>query len=156
MNKHKKLLQEVQQLRHELAVVIPQEIRSAVELGDISQNTEYLDVLEKQRMLELRLTNLLQRVKEYETIDLSLIKPGVIDYGSTFTVVDHESNTTKCFSMVLSDIEDEPLVCDEITINSPMGKAFRYKTINEKIHVNLPRRTATYTILTISTIHDLK
>ena len=37
----KKLGDEVEKLQHELNVTLPQEIRKAVELGDLRENSEY-------------------------------------------------------------------------------------------------------------------
>ena len=36
-----KLSEEAERLQHELNVVLPQEIRKAVELGDLRENSEY-------------------------------------------------------------------------------------------------------------------
>ena len=42
----KKLSEEVEKLQYELNVVLPQEIRKAVELGDLRENSEYKAALE--------------------------------------------------------------------------------------------------------------
>ena len=43
-----KLSGEVEVLQHELNVVLPNEIRKAVELGDLRENSEYKAALERQ------------------------------------------------------------------------------------------------------------
>jgi transcription elongation GreA/GreB family factor len=44
-----KLGEEAQRLQHELSVTLPQEIRRAVELGELRENSEYKAALERQQ-----------------------------------------------------------------------------------------------------------
>src|SRR5689334_24176727 len=57
-----KLGEEAERLQHELNVVLPQEIRKAVELGDLRENSEYKDALERQQFVQARLGELRQRL----------------------------------------------------------------------------------------------
>ena len=52
-----KLGAEVERLQHELNVVLPAEIRRAVELGDLKENSEYKSALERQAFVQARLGN---------------------------------------------------------------------------------------------------
>ena len=49
-----KLSSEIEQLSHELNVVIPQAIAHAVELGDLRENSEYKAALERQQFVQAR------------------------------------------------------------------------------------------------------
>ena len=54
----RKLGDEAEKLTHELNVVLPNEIRKAVELGDLRENSEYKSALERQQFVQARLSQL--------------------------------------------------------------------------------------------------
>ena len=68
-----KLGDEVQRLQHELNVVLPNEIRKAVELGDLRENSEYKAALERQQFVQARLGQLRQRLSKLSQIDMAQI-----------------------------------------------------------------------------------
>ena len=51
----KKLSEEAEKLRYELNVTLPAEIRRAVEMGDLRENSEYKAALERQKFGRLHL-----------------------------------------------------------------------------------------------------
>ena len=59
-----KLGAEVERLQHELNVILPNEIRKAVELGDLRENSEYKAALERQQFVQARLGQLRQRLSK--------------------------------------------------------------------------------------------
>jgi transcription elongation factor GreA len=59
-----KLSREVDQLSHELNVLLPQAIAQAVELGDLRENSEYKAALERQQFVQARLGQLHQRLNQ--------------------------------------------------------------------------------------------
>ena len=70
-----KLGDEVQKLQHELNVVLPNEIRKAVELGDLRENSEYKAALERQQLVQARLGQLHERLSKLSSIDMTQIHP---------------------------------------------------------------------------------
>ena len=54
----KKLSEEAEKLRYELNVTLPAEIRRAVEMGDLRENSEYKAALERQKFVQARLGQL--------------------------------------------------------------------------------------------------
>ena len=74
----KKLGEEAEKLQHELNVVLPQEIRKAVELGDLRENSEYKAALERQQFVQARLGQLRSRLSKLSSIDIAQIPPDQI------------------------------------------------------------------------------
>src|SRR5258705_1947950 len=88
----RKLGEEVEKLMHELNVVLPNEIRKAVELGDLRENSEYKAALERQQFVQARLGQLRQRLSKLSQIDLAQIAAHKVGLGSRVVV---EDQTTK-------------------------------------------------------------
>ena len=81
-----KLGDEVQRLQHELNVVLPAEIRKAVELGDLRENSEYKAALERQQFVQARLGQLRQRLSKLAQIDMTQIPTDKVGLGSRVVV----------------------------------------------------------------------
>src|SRR6187397_1639614 len=97
-----KLGDEVQRLQHELNVVLPNEIRKAVELGDLRENSEYKAALERQQFVQARLGQLRQRLSKLSQIDLSQIPSDKVGLGSR-VVVEDQTKAQETYSLVFGD-----------------------------------------------------
>src|SRR3712207_3871632 len=86
-----KLGEEVERLQYELNVTLPAEIRKAVELGDLRENSEYKAALERQQFVQARLGHLRQRLSKLSTIDVSQIPADRVGLGSRVTVEDQRT-----------------------------------------------------------------
>ncbi len=67
----KKLHAEVEALNHELNVLLPETLRKAIELGDLSDNADYQAAIERQGMIGARLEQLRSRLHKLADLDLS-------------------------------------------------------------------------------------
>src|SRR6266498_4593039 len=83
-----KLGEEVEKLQHELNVVLPSEIRKAVERGDLRENSEYKSALERQQFVQARLGQLRQRLSKLSSIDIAQIPADKVGLGSQVVVKD--------------------------------------------------------------------
>src|SRR5919112_1118932 len=81
-----KLSHEIDQLSHELNVLLPQAIAQAVELGDLRENSEYKAALERQQFVQARLGQLRQRLSKLSQIDLAQIPADKVGLGSRVVV----------------------------------------------------------------------
>src|SRR6476619_3598111 len=70
-----KLGNEVEKLQYELNVTLPNEIRKAVEMGDLRENSEYKAALERQQFVQARLGQLRSRLSKLSSIDITQIPP---------------------------------------------------------------------------------
>ncbi|MCK5448391.1 MAG: transcription elongation factor GreA, partial [Gemmatimonadetes bacterium] len=64
---------ESEALLHELTVVLPNEIETAVAQGDLSENAEYTAALERQQFVRARLDHIARRLGEISDIDLEQV-----------------------------------------------------------------------------------
>ena len=157
MNEREQLENEIDRLKYELSVTLPQEMQDAVEMGELRDNSEYTEVVSRQQFAGIRLAQLQQRLSAYKNINIKHIPTDKVGMGSLITVYHVEQDTTKVFKMVFAEITDDISdVCTEITSNSPIGKSLYNKTINEQVTVPLPSGKATYKILELLTIHDVQ
>src|SRR5438034_6198781 len=95
----KKLGEEAERLQHELNVTLPQEIRKAVELGDLRENSEYKAALERQQFVQARLGQLRQRLSKLSQIDVSQIPSDKVGLGSHVVVEDEKTGERETYSL---------------------------------------------------------
>src|SRR5690348_2137089 len=98
-----KLGEEVEKLQYELNVTLPGEIRRAVELGDLRENSEYKAALERQQFVQARLGQLRQRLSMLSQIDPSQIPADRVGLGSKVIVEDQRTKTRETYYLVFGD-----------------------------------------------------
>src|SRR5512142_3554367 len=131
--------EEVEKLQYELNVTLPQEIRKAVELGDLRENSEYKAALERQQFVQARLGQLRQRLSKLSSIDPSQIPADRIGLGSKAIVEDEKTGAKETYYLVFGDaIEFEE---GHVTMASPTGRALLAKSIGEVAYLKLPTLT---------------
>jgi transcription elongation factor GreA len=149
-----KLQDEVEKLRHELNVILPQEIRKAVEHGDLRENSEYKAALERQQFVQARLGQLTQRLSKLSTIDMSQIPADKVGLGSRVVVEDQKTGTKETYHLVFADASDE-FVENHVTMASPIGRALLGKSVGEVAFLKLPALARQLKITELRTIHDV-
>lgn len=147
-----KLGAEVERLTHELNVVLPAEIRKAVELGDLRENSEYKSALERQQFVQARLGQLRQRLSKLSQIDISQIPADRVGLGSRVVVESLDTRETEAYFLVFGDSEN----FDEghVTLASPIGRALMGKGVGEEVLLKLPAKTRRLRIVELRTIHQ--
>jgi transcription elongation factor GreA len=147
-----KLTDEAEKLRFELNVTLPNEIRKAVELGDLRENSEYKAALERQQFVQARLGHLTQRLSKLSSIDESQIATDAVGMGSRITVEDQATRTKEDYHLIFGDAED----FDEgqVTMSSPIGRALLGKKVGEIALLKLPSGARKLRIVKLTTIHE--
>jgi transcription elongation factor GreA len=149
-----KLGAEVEHLQHELNVTLPAEIRKAVELGDLRENSEYKAALERQQFVQARLGQLRQRLSKLAQIDIAQIPSDRVGLGSRVVVQDQQTSGRETYSLVFGDsVELEDGQC---SMSSPIGKALVGKALGETAVIKLPATIRRLTIVELRTIHDVE
>lgn len=153
MNTRMYLAEEIENLKYELSVTIPQEIQDAVALGDLKENSEYSAAIARQHYVSIRLGQLVKRLEAYNSIDLTSMPKDAVNIGSLVKLRDLKTNKIVYVKVVMGDIEETDKYM-EVTIGSPMGQALKNKKVKEEVIVFLPKGKTKYRILQIKTIHD--
>ena len=147
-----KLGDEVQRLQHELNVVLPNEIRKAVELGDLRENSEYKAALERQQFVQARLGQLRQRLSKLSQVDIAQIPTDKVGLGSKVVVQDQQTKQNETYSLVFGDsVEFEE---GQVSMGSPIGRALVGKAVGDDILLKLPALTRRLRIVELKTIHQ--
>src|SRR3954468_14794306 len=148
-----KLGAEVEKLQYELNVTLPGEIRKAVELGDLRENSEYKAALERQQFVQARLGQLRQRLSKLSSIDESQIPNDRVGLGSKVVVEDQKSRERETYFLVFGDaIEFEE---GHVTMASPIGKSLLGKAVGEVAFLKLPAGVRQLKVIELKTIHEL-
>jgi len=149
-----KLGEEAQRLQHELSVTLPQEIRRAVELGDLRENSEYKAALERQQFVRARLSQLRERLSKLSSIDVTQIATDAVGLGSKVVTKDEKTGLSETYDMVFGDaLEFEE---GQVTMSSPIGRALLGKKVGEEVILKLPSMVRRLRITELKTIHQLK
>src|SRR3954468_2970749 len=149
-----KLGEEVEKLQYELNVTLPNEIRRAVEMGDLRENSEYKAALERQQFVQARLGQLRERLSKLSSIDVTQIPKDKVGLGSEVHVRDEKSGLKETYHLVFGDaVEFEE---GHVTMSSPIGRALLGKAVGEIAYLRLPALTRQLKVTELKTIHDLK
>ena len=153
MKEHYYLTKErLEELKKELAHLkttrrfeVADRLKRAKELGDLSENAEYVEAREEQSTVETRIFELEDMVKNAVIITHEGGKHEVVTIGST-VLVEKDGKQTK-FTIVGSN-ETKP-EDGFISNESPLGKAFLGKAPGEAVTITTPGGAVAYTIIKI-------
>ncbi len=147
-----KLGAEAEKLQHELNVILPAEIRKAVEHGDLRENSEYKAALERQQFVQARLGQLRQRLSKLSSIDIAQIPTDKVGLGSQVIVEDEKTGTKETYNLVFGDsVEFEE---GHVSMSSPIGLALVGRGVGDTTILKLPASIRRLKIMKIRTIHE--
>jgi transcription elongation factor GreA len=146
-----KLASEAALLQHELNVTLPNEIRRAVEMGDLRENSEYKAALERQQLVQARLGQLHERLSKLSSIDITQIPNDKVGLGSRVVVQDQATKVVETFHLVFGDsVEFQE---GHVSMSSPIGRALVGKGVGDIVLLKLPATTRKLKITDLQTIH---
>lgn len=147
-----KLQAEAEKLRYELNVTLPAEIRRAVEMGDLRENSEYKAALERQRLVQARLGQLGERLAKLSSVDLKQIPVDRVGLGSKVVVLDVQMEVRETYHLVVGDSDE--FTEGHVTMSSPIGRSLVGKAVGDEVLLKLPARTRRLKIVELVTIHE--
>ena len=148
----KKLEDESATLEFELRTELPKEIRRARAHGDLSENAEYHAAKERQRLVEARLSQLNQRLRELSMVDLAKIPRDRVGLGSRVVVFDIGKDKELTYKLVTSEEADVP--SGLISTTSPIGRGLLGKEVGDTVIIKSPGGVRELEILELTTMHE--
>ncbi len=141
---------EIEDLRYELNVELPEKINKAVELGDLRENAEYKSALDRQQFVQARIDHLSKRMSELSKIDVENMPYDRVGFGSRVKVRDLDIDEEIDFTIVAGDFMD--LDQGHISMASPVGRGLMGAEVDEEVVIELPRTEKRFKILDLTTL----
>jgi transcription elongation factor GreA len=130
-----KIQKELAHLKGPERDAISQRLRSAIQMGDLSENADYIKAKEDQGFLEGRIKELEYTLKNVTIIDKANIDTSKVNIGSTITVQEGDFETETWF--LVGPKEASPRA-GKISYESPIGKALIGRSVGDNVNVVLP------------------
>ena len=129
-----KLKEEIELLSVVRRREVAERIKEAREFGDISENSEYDDAKNEQAMLEARIAQLEERLRDAVVIAAADLTSDVVSLGSMVTI---KGPTGKQTFQIVGSPESNP---DEgrLSNESPIGKALLGRRSGDNVDVVTP------------------
>ena len=147
-----KIEAEIEQLVHELNVLLPERIEKAVELGDLRENAEYKTALERQQFVQARIAHLTHRMSELSKIDVDAMPVDRVGFGSRVEIRDEAMDELSSFTIVAGDFMD--LDGGQVSMASPIGRGLLGARKGEEVTIKLPVGERRFKILDLVTLPE--
>src|SRR4026209_1816830 len=98
-----KLGKEIEALTYELNITLPRAIATAVEMGDLRENSEYKAALERQQFVQARLGQLHSRLSKLSSLDITQSPVDKVGRGSRVVVEDEKTREREVYHLVFGD-----------------------------------------------------
>lgn len=144
----KKLEEELEYLKTVKRKEITEKIKTALDFGDLSENSEYDDAKNEQAFVEGRIIQLENMLKNATVIDETEVVSDTVSIGSKVKIKDKDSNEVFEF-FIVGSAEVDPLE-GEISNDSPVGRSLLGKKVGDIVEVSAPMGMSRYEILEIS------
>ena len=138
----KELKAELEDLKINKRVEVAERLKRAKELGDLSENSEYMEAREAQGQLEQRIYELEEMVRNVVLIKKKVRGDGTIDVGSTVSA----KKDNREFKFTVVGVNEARPEAGFISNESPLGKAFLKKKAGDKAVVITPSGEVIYKI----------
>ena len=147
---YRSLEEEQRKLKQKDRPEVIKAIAEAREHGDLSENAEYHAAKELQSFIEGRITELEDKIRRADVIDVSSIKNNIIVFGATIKLIDEKNKKELDYKIV--GVDEANVEKGLISINSPVARALMGKKTGDSVNVKTPGGTASYEILKIEYI----
>jgi len=142
----KNLKEEIKYLEGAKRKEIQEDIIRALEHRDITENAEYNIALEAQRMNEINIIRLKQKLSQVKVVEENCCSEG-IGIGTTLKLKNLDSGKELEYIFVPEDQID--FTQHKISINSPIGQAFLGHQEGEEVEIEVPIGILRYKILKV-------
>lgn len=129
------LNKEQQHLIHVVRKEVIEDLQAARAQGDLSENADYDAARDRQARVEARIRELENMLNNIEIIDEKRGGQKVVRLGTTFTILDNETNTEERYTIVGS-VEADPLN-GKLSNVTPLAQALMDKKSGDEVMVNV-------------------
>jgi len=144
----KKIREELNHLENVERPRISQEIGEARDKGDLSENAEYDAAKEAQGLLEMRIAQLQDTIRNSRIIDESKLDFSTVQILSKVKIKNLNNNAQMEYAIV-SEAEAD-LKNGKISITTPIAKGLMGKKVGDKLEVTVPSGIMKFEILEIN------
>lgn len=120
-------------------------VSQARDMGDLSENAEYVAAREELSFIDGRIDELEELLRQAIVIDENSKTDKIVKLGSTVTL---NTKGKKEVFTVVGEWEADPKE-KKISHESPLGKALIGKKVGEKVEVDAPAGKISYTIISV-------
>ncbi len=129
----KKLEDELAYYKSVRRIEVSQRIKTAIEYGDISENSEYDDAKNEQAFIEGEILTLESQIRNSEIIKADDSNKDVVHLGNTVVIKDMEYDEDETYTIVGSTEAD--ILQNKISNEAPIGRALLGKKIGDVVSV---------------------
>ena len=141
---YNKLVQKLENLKSVRRLEIAERLKAAIALGDLSENSEYVDAKNEQAFLEGEIVDLEKQIRN--SVIIHEEKSDEISLGSTVKI--RFPNDDEAIYTIVGSTEADPDL-NRISDESPLGAALLGQKAGATIQVHAPAGVLQYKILEI-------
>ena len=145
---YKKMMEEIAYLETVKRGEISRQIAEARDKGDLSENAEYDAAKEAQGMLEMKISQLKDKVANARLIDDSKLNTHTVQILNKVKIKNTKNNATMEY-MLVSESEAN-LKEGKIAVNTPIGKGLLGKKVGDVVEIQVPSGVMTFEVIDIS------
>lgn len=131
----RKLRAELEHLTGTVRVELSKRLRSAIQMGDLSENADYHAAKEEQGFIEGRIAYITQLLRNVVIIDENKRQSGIVEIGSKVTI--QEGAGPEMTYTIVGPQEADPMN-GRMSFNSPIGQALIGRASGDLVDVTTP------------------
>lgn len=143
-----RLREELDHLRKVERPSISKQIAEARDKGDLSENAEYAAAKEAQGMMEMRISQLENKIANSRLIDESRIDIFTVQVLNRIKIKNRANNMVMEYLLVPES--EANLKEGKLAVNSPIARGLLGKKVGDVTEVKVPSGTVTFEIIDIS------
>ncbi|MGC8902363.1 MAG: transcription elongation factor GreA [Fervidobacterium sp.] len=145
---YERLKQELDELKRQLMFEIPERIKAARELGDLSENSEYQEAKNEQGRIASRINELEQMLMNAEIISGNF-DSSTVNLGDW--VLLKNLDTGEEMKIQIVNPQESDIFANKISIDSPLGRSINGAKKGQTVKIKAPKGVVKYQILEIGT-----
>ena len=144
----RRLEEELEDLKTVKRKEIAEKLKVALSFGDLSENSEYDEAKNEQAIIEGRIAEIENQLKNVRVLDESELNTEVVHVGSKIRIRETGTTQEETYKIVGST-EADP-INGRISDESPVGKSMLGHSVGDVVEVLIPSGAVSYELIEIS------